>query len=147
MKHSMDKRVRVSLMLATLLVVVFVAVFWASANMPFFYPSPFGGRRPPEFVPGDIELYYTVKTVVSTFNVTLLMFLLVTYIDIYMKTKSEFTIGLMIFSIIMLLNALTSSPLLHRVFGFSAFGLGPFAMLPDIFTLFALVILLYLTFK
>lgn len=96
---------------------------------------------------GDIELFYTVKTVVSTINATLLIFLLITYIDIYMKTKSEFTIGLMIFSMVLLLYALTTNPLVQWIFGFRAFGLGPFAMLPDLFTCAALAVLLYLTLK
>jgi hypothetical protein len=65
----------------------------------------------------------------------------------YLKTKSEFVIGLMIFSMVLLLNALTSNPLVHQIFGFYAFGLGPFAMLPDLFTLSALIVLLYLTFR
>jgi len=146
MKHSMNKRVKVSLILATLVVVAIVAAFWASRYFPFL--PPFVRHRPPDFIiPGDIELYYTVKMVVSSINVTLMTILLITYVSLYKKTKSEFTLGLMIFSIVLLFNTLTSNPLLHWVFGFSAFGLGPFAMLPDLFTLVALVILLYLTFK
>jgi hypothetical protein len=145
-KQRMNRSVKVTLILATLVVVAIVAVFWATTNIPFIFP-PLGRLRPPELIPGDIELYYTVKTVVSTINLTLLTILLITYVGIYRKTKSEFTIGLMIFSVVMLLNAITSNPLFHRIFGFGAFGLGPFAMLPDLFTFIALVILLYLTFK
>jgi len=85
--------------------------------------------------------------VVSTINVTLLIFLLVTYINIYRKTRSEFTIGLIIFSAVLLMNALASNPLVIWVFGFRAFGLGPFALLPDLFTFVALVVLLYLSIK
>ena len=96
---------------------------------------------------GDIELFYTVKTVVSTVNATLLIFLLLTYIDLYTKTKSEFTVGLIIFSMVLLLYALTTNPLVQWVFGFRAVGLGPFAMLPDIFTCIALGTLLYLTIR
>lgn len=66
---------------------------------------------------------------------------------IHRKTQSEFTIGLIIFSMVLLLYALASNPLLHRAFGFRAFGLGPFAMLPDLFTCVALSVLLYLTVK
>ncbi len=97
--------------------------------------------------PGDIELFYTVKTVVSTINATLLIFLLITYIDMYVKTKSEFTIGLTIFSMVLLLYALVSNPFVQWAFGFRGVGLGPFAMLPDLFTCVALAILLYLTVK
>ena len=96
---------------------------------------------------GDIELFYTIKTVVSTINVTLLIFLLLTYINIYRKTRSEFTVGLIIFSGVFLLNALASNPFVIWVFGFRPFGLGPFAMLPDLFTLAALGVLLYLSIK
>jgi hypothetical protein len=72
---------------------------------------------------------------------------LLTYVSIYRKTRSEFTIGLIIFSMVLLLNALTSNPLVIWAFGFRPFGLGPFAMLPDLFTFVALAVLLYLTTK
>lgn len=96
---------------------------------------------------GDMELFYTFKTILSTINATLLIFLLITYIDMYKKLHSEFTIGLIIFSLILLLYALTANPLIHLLFGFRASGLGPFAMLPDLFTTLALAVLLYLTMK
>ena len=64
--------------------------------------------------PGDIELFYTVKTVVSSINVTLVICLLITYIGIYRKTKSEFTIGLIIFSMVFLFYALAANPIMHR---------------------------------
>ena len=85
--------------------------------------------------------------VLSTVNVALLVFLFSAYLGIYRKVKSDFTLGLMVFSIILLFYALSSNPLLQRVFGFRAFGLGPFAMLPDLFTCVALSVLLYLTFR
>ena len=97
--------------------------------------------------PGDIELFYTMKTVVSTVNVTLVIILLITYIDIYQRIKSTFTVGLIIFSLILLLYTLTSNPIMQWFFGFSAFGLGPFAMLPDLCACVALSILLYLSIK
>jgi len=103
------------------------------------------GVNPPPL--GDIELFYTAKTIISSINATLLVGLLVTYISIYRKTRSEFTIGLIIFSVVLLLYALASNPILHWTFGFGAFGLGPFAMLPDLFTCIALIVLLYLTVK
>ncbi len=143
MKHEMNKHVRTSLTLSMLIVVALVAVF-----LTFIYwrqlPRP-GGLRPPREVPGDIELYYTIKTVFSTVNVTLLISLLVIYISIYRKTHSQFTVGLIIFSAVLLFYALSSNPLMHGIFGFTAFGLGPFAMLPDLFTCIALAMLLYMT--
>jgi len=149
MKHSMSKSVKIPLMLATLVAVAMLAAFWATMYSPLPSLWELLKERPPPRLPsrGDIELYYTAKTVISTINVTLLIFLLVTYIGIYKKTRSEFTIGLIIFSVVLLFYALTSNPIIHWAYGFRAFGLGPFAMLPDLFTCMALAVLLYLTVK
>ena len=150
MSHHMNKNVKIWLVMATLVAVALLTTLWAIMYMPkpqIPFIRPPEEFRPPEIVPGDIEFYYTVKTLVSTINLTLLIILLITYINIYKKTKSEFTIGLIIFSMILLLNALASNPLVHWTFGFRAFGLGPFAMLPDLLTCVALIVLLYLSVK
>jgi hypothetical protein len=146
----MNKRARIWLMLATLVAVALLAAFWATTFVsPPSLQELLKARRYLPVRPAyeDIELYYTLNTVISSVNVTLLIFLLLTYIEIYLKIKSEFTIGLIIFSMVLLFYALTSNPLLHGAFGFRALGLGPFAMLPNLFTCFALTVLLYLTFK
>jgi len=101
---------------------------------------------PGVFIP-DIELFYTIKSVISTVNISLTLILLFIYVDIYRKTKSQFTIGLIIFSLILLFYTISSNPFIQSLFSFRAFGLGPFAMLPDIFTFAALLILLYLSLK
>jgi hypothetical protein len=103
------------------------------------------GVQPPP--PGDLEYFYTIKVVVSTVNVTLVLILLFTYIDIYRRTKSSFTVGLILFSAILLLYTVTSNPILQWPFGFRAFGLGPFAMLPDLCACVALSVLVYLSVK
>jgi len=150
MEHHMNKNLKNWLILTTLIVAAMSAALWATSTfwLPPIRPSPWEPHPlPPEYIRGDIEFFYTVKTVVSTINVTLSAFLLLTYVGIYRKTHSEFTIGLMIFSAIFLLNALASNPLVTWAFGFRAFGLGPFAMLPELFTSAALAILLYLSIK
>ena len=147
MNRHMNRSMRIWFILAILVVVTFLSALWAMSTVwrPF---SPFERRLPPiREIPGDIEFYYTAKTVVSTVNVTLSIFLLVSYIDIYRKTRSEFTIGLTIFSAVFLLNALASDPLVIWIFGFRPFGLGPFALLPDLFAFGALITLLYLSIK
>jgi hypothetical protein len=147
MRYRMNKSVRNWLILASIIVVAVLAALWATSTV-WFPLSPWGPHpQPPFSVRGDIELFYTVKTVVSTINVALSAFLLAAYISLYNKTRSEFTIGLTIFSAVFLLNALASNPLVTWAFGFRLFGLGPFAMLPDLFTLTALAVLLYLTVK
>jgi hypothetical protein len=147
MENRMNKSVRNWLILVTIIVVALLAALWATTTV-WFPRFPWSPReRPPLDILGDIELFYTVKTVLSTVNVTLLVFLLLTYFSIYRKTRSEFTIGLMIFSAVFLLNVVASNPLVERAFGFLPFGLGPFAMLPDVFTSMALAVLLYLSIK
>ena len=147
MKNRMNKNMIIWLLLPTLIVVAILAALWASST--FWFPRfPWEPRpRPPEIIPGDIEFFYTAKTVVSSINVTLLIFLLATYVSIYRKTRSEFTIGLIIFAMVFLLNALASNPFVIWAFGFRPFGLGPFALLPDLFTFGALAVLLYLSIK
>jgi len=147
MKSRMNKSLRIWLILATVIVVAILAALGATSGV-WFSPFPFERRPlPPGSIPGDIEFFYTAKTVVSTVNVTLSIILLLIYVNIYEKTRSEFTIGLIIFSMVFLLNALASNPFLIWVFGFRPFGLGPFALLPDLFTLAALLVLLYLSIK
>lgn len=142
---NITKNMKYWIILVTVLAFALITAFWTANWRP--PPPESWARRAPRIVPGDMELYYTLKSVISTINVTLAFFLLAIYVDIYRKTSSEFTIGLIVFSIVILLNAITSHPLVHRIFGFWAVGLGPFAMLPELFTLIALIVLLYLSFK
>jgi hypothetical protein len=142
----MNKDEKYWLIVGTLIVVAVLATLWATSTS-WFPRHPWEPRRPPENILGDVELFYTVGTVVSTVNLTLSIFLLFIYIGIYQKTRSEFTIGLVIFSAVFLLNALASNPLVIRAFGFWPVGLGPFAMLSELFTLAALAVLLYLSVK
>jgi hypothetical protein len=151
MKRYMNKNVKVWFILAALVAVTLLSAFWATRIEPFPSLGPFLPLEPRPFpidrIRGDIELFYIAKTIFSSINVVLLVSLLITYIDIYRRIRSEFTLGLIIFSVVLLFYALSSSPLVPRIFGFHAFGLGPFAMLPDLFTCIALAVLLYLTVK
>jgi len=142
----MKKNQKAWIVFATLILVALLVSF---VGMNYLEPQggPFAHRPPFPQPSGDIQLYYTVTVVLSTINATLLIFLFSAYLGIYRKVRSDFTLGLMVFSVILLFYAVSSNPLVQRVFGFRAFGLGPFAMLPDLFTCVALGILLYLTFK
>ncbi|MEM3714942.1 MAG: hypothetical protein QXF82_08355 [Nitrososphaeria archaeon] len=146
MLNQMQKKTRFWTMILAVIIIVAIALMLTVTVGKFTMPPPWQ-QRPPRNIPGDIELYYTAKTVVSTVNITLLIFLIMNYAIMYSDTKSEFLLGLIIFSLVLLLHALSSNPLVFQLFGFHAFGLGPFAMLPDLFTLAALIVLVYLTFK
>jgi hypothetical protein len=147
MNHDMNKDLRILLFLVILIVVAISAALWATFT--FWRPfSPWEPRQPPpQFIPGDIEFFYIAQTVVSSLNVTLSIFLLLTYVSIYTKTRSGFTMGLIIFSMVFLLNAVASNPLVIRAFGYRPLGLGPFAFLPELFSLAALAVLLYLSIR
>ena len=103
-----------------------------------------GFPEPPPW--GELSPYFLImKAVLSTVNTILLIIVLVIYLEIYRKTKSTFSLGLVIFTIALLLYSLTSNPLIHGFAGFRLSGLGPFTILPDLFTCIASAILLYLS--
>lgn len=121
----------------SLLVINIVTISTASSS-PLEWPEPPPWR--------ELFLHLLLaKTILSSLNSILLTILLVTYIGIYRKTRSEFSIGLIVFSTALLLYSLTSNPLIHGLAGFRVSGLGPFTMLPDLFTCIASAILLYLS--
>lgn len=90
---------------------------------------------------------FQIKYALSLINLGLILAVFILYANIYRKTKSPFSLGLAIFSLAFLFNILTGSPLLHTLCGFRSTGLGPFLIIPDIFTTIALSILVYLTTK
>lgn len=150
MENQTEKpRLRLIIIVIGLIVIGILAIVWASLSFDIIISSrfPFRPLPRPEFNPGDLEFYYIARTVVSTINIALLVFLIAMYVTIYAKTKSEFTIGLLLFAIIFLIKDLMASPFIIGAFGFSLYGLGPFALLPDLFELVALSILLYLSVK
>jgi len=146
MEKQMNKRLKLGLIIAILLLVALFATFWVLLNRQQF-PGFLERREPPGFIPGDLEFFYAASTIISTVNIALLAILIVLYFDIYLKTRSQFTIGLIIFALVFLVKDLTSSPLLTSSLGFRAYGLGPFELLPGLFECFALSILLYLSIR
>lgn len=114
--------------------------------MPALY-RPFDRDFLPERPPWDVLFPYLIiaKTVLSSVNTILLTIVLVIYMGIYGKMKSQFSLGLVIFTIALLLYTLASNPIIHGFAGFRVSGLGPFTILPDIFTCIASAILLYLS--
>jgi hypothetical protein len=109
-------------------------------------PSSPPAPKPPEG--GDLlALLVTVKTIVSFINIILIVTLLRLYYRIYSDIKSQFTLGLILLITVLLMYAITSNPLLQILFGYYPFGLGPFTVIPDLFTTFALLVLLYLSLE
>ena len=131
------------LALASLAIVIASYQFYSQETTnPLF---PFG--RPFRLNPADLEFYYFARTVFSTINIVLLIVLIINYASIFIKTKSEFTVGLLLFAAFFLMKDIAWSPFVVSIAGFNVFGLGPFAFLPDLFELVALSVLLYLSIK
>ncbi len=143
----MSRNLKILPIVAALLV---MAVFGALLIISLLTQTQFGVfpfRRQTLPNPADLELYYLARTVFSTINIALLIVLMITYASIYRKTKSEFTIGLVLFAAFFLVKELTWSPFVIGIMGFGLYGLGPFAFLPDVFECIALSVLLYLSIK
>jgi hypothetical protein len=145
----MNKRLRIGLVVAIVAAAAILAAIWALEVFEPVTLSPFQTRTQPPggFIPGDLEYFYAAFTVISTINIALLIILVLIYADIYNKTRSQFTIGLIIFALVFLIKDLFSSPFVIGLFSFRAYGLGPFAFLPGLFELAALSVLLYLSIR
>lgn len=142
----MSRRLRLGLIVTVLVIVAVIATFWALVLVHQHYA--FERRTPaPSLISGDLELFYIANSIISTINIALLAILILIYVDIYLRTRSPFTIGLVIFAFVFLVRDLTSSPFITSMYGFRAYGLGPFAFLPSLFELVALSVLLYLSVK
>jgi len=120
-----------------------IALAALALSMPVLAFAQPGGPEQGMRMHGDFEWYYSVKGVLSTVNLVLLVILLIIYLRVYSDTRSEFALGLIVFALAMMMYAITSNPWLQSGFGFRGSGLGPFAFFPDLFALVALVILLF----
>jgi hypothetical protein len=125
--------------IAIALIIAVIAYYVASQS------SFTGGRGMGMHQGADYEVYYTVKAVLASVNAFLLIVLSSIYLKVYKDTGLEFSLGLVIFSVALLLYSLVSNPLLVSVAGYRGSGLGPFAMLPDLFTCIASFTLLYIS--
>ncbi|MFC1803656.1 hypothetical protein ACFL0D_06805 [Thermoproteota archaeon] len=122
-------------------VLVGVIAYFASSSLDTFSGRGMGGFRQG----GDHEIYYSIEAVLSSVNAFLLVAVTLIYLRVYNDTGLDFSLGLVVFSVALLLYALFSNPLLVSAVGFRGSGLGPFAMLPDLFTCIASFTLLYLS--
>ena len=145
MLKTMKRNFKLVGLLTVLVIIALGTAAWATYTFsrPFepFTPLP----PPPRGNPGDLGIFYTAQTIVSSLNVALLVYIFTSNVDIFRKTKSKFTFGLLIFSTAFLVKDLTSNPIVIWLFGYHPQGLGPFALVPNIFEFLVLCTLLYLS--
>ena len=92
----------------------------------------------------QLAFVLSVKLFVSTFNVAVLVALVATYASIYRDIPNPFTLSLILFSVALLLYAVTSNPAIQILAGVRPTPqLGVFTFLPDLFAGVAVIALLY----
>ncbi len=141
----MKKKVLLAAYVALVVIAAILGIVLSGMMLDNFTGSEFPFEIPPEYLPG-VRLAITFKTVISLVNMTLIFLMLAIYVDLYRKIKTNFTAGLLLLIIVLLLNAMTSNPLLFLRFGFPL-GAGPFFIIPDLFSTIALTVLFYLSLE
>ena len=141
------KTLRIGLLVA-LVVGLVVAGYLATPPLSPSERERFPGRPIIEIPsPEELQMFFRVRTVFSTLNTGLALCLLIVYLEIYLRTHAQFTVGLIIFATTLLLYAITSNPLLRTLFVLQPYAIDLFTGLPELFTTTALVVLLYLSLK
>jgi hypothetical protein len=94
-----------------------------------------------------IEPLLTLRVILSTTSVALLVALVVVYLRMYRDTKANFSLGLVIMLGALLLHSLISYPLLLVRAGEIPIGPGEFLSTADIFMVVAYALFLYLSLE
>jgi hypothetical protein len=160
----MNKKKRILIIIALIIIVGTIGAslgYYQTENLksPLFdrdFPDSdgFDNRTPPREFKDEIERarahfdeYIIIKSAVTLINIVISLILIAMYVRIYREVKSDFTLGLIVVMSSLLLYAVTSNPLVQYIFTYRGFGMGPFILIPDIFTTIALSVLLYLSLK
>ena len=98
--------------------------------------------------PVGIESVIRIKLFVTTLNAVVLLALMWNYIAVYRDLPNQFTLSLLLFTVALLLYAISSNPLLPLLLGFRhGTTLGPFVFIPDGFASIAVIVLLYQSYS
>ena len=105
----MDRKIKIGILFALLIALAVLAAFWVVLESRSQFPGFQQPREVPpgNFVAGDLEFFYAAYTILSTINIALLVAVTLIYIDVYIKTRSQFTIGLVIFALVFLVKDVT----------------------------------------
>jgi hypothetical protein len=139
---SSSSKFKIGLFLPTFILIGLFVTFWAVSTVYSPLQNP-----PGQLTPNDFEFFYFAHAIFSTINIALLIALSIIFISVYRKTRSEFSLGLIVFGLAFLLKDIAASPFMAGIFSFYASGLGPFIVLPDIFEFAALSVLFYMNLK
>ncbi len=142
----MEKRTLIAAYFVSVLLAVILGLILFQILLANFTGAEYPFEIPPEHLPA-LTLMLILKTVISFVNMALILLMLAIYLDLYRKIKTNFTAGLLLLIIVLLLNALTSNPLVFLRFGFPVAGIGIGFIIPDLLTTIALTVLFYLSLE
>jgi len=142
----MNKRTLIGIYFVSVILAIISGVILSEILLENFTGSGFPFPIPAEYIPA-LKVMMTFKTVISFVNMALIFLMLGIYIDLYRKIKSNFTAGLLLLIVVLLMNALSSNPLIFLRFDGAIFGPSMFFIIPDIFSTIALSVLFYLSLE
>ncbi|PIN98939.1 MAG: hypothetical protein COT90_02020 [Candidatus Diapherotrites archaeon CG10_big_fil_rev_8_21_14_0_10_31_34] len=126
---------------AGVLIATFVFIYVLSFLSYYFMPQrPMGMRA-------FFEDFILIKTVIFSVNTVLLVYLIYNYVSLYNEVKSQFSLGLITMSLALFSFAVTDNPLFPLLFGLRGAGMGALTIIPSLFTLVAVLVLIYLSRK
>ncbi len=140
----MKKRTLVAVYIVSVILAVILGVILSGILLENYTGSEFPFEIPVEHLPA-LRVMISLKTVISFVNMALIFLMLGIYTDLYRKIKTNFTAGLLLLILVLLMNALSSNPLIFLRFPIIGGGLG--FIIPDIFTTIALTVLFYLSLE
>jgi hypothetical protein len=93
-----------------------------------------------------MDAVWLSRVVLSSINLALLVILISLFIKKYRTIRSEFTLGLLLFSLALFFRTLFSAPLINYfVFGSTvSLPVDPYRLIADVFELIALTIFIYI---
>ncbi len=142
----MNKRSLIGVYIAVVTTAIILGLILSGILLELYRGAPFPFPVPPEYLP-VFAFMMTLKTVVSFVNIGLILLMLGIYIDLYRKIKTNFTAGLLLLILVLLMNALTSNPLLFLRFEGPVISQGIGFIIPDLFSTIALSVLFYLSLE
>ncbi len=115
-------------------------IFVLSFLFGFIFPQPRPGRMFFFF-----EEYLMFKAIISSVNTVLLVYLIYNYVSLYNEVKSKFSLGLIGIALALFAYSISDNPLFLLLFGLKGAGMGFFTVIPSVFTLIAVLVLIYLS--
>lgn len=142
----MKRKTLIGIYFVAIIAAVVLGLILSAILIDVLEGSEFPIPIPPEFLPA-FKVAMTFKTIISFVNMALIFLMLGIYIDLYRKIKTNFTAGLLLLILVLLMNALTANPLYFLRFEGAFISPGMGFIIPELFTTIALTVLFYLSLE